>query len=321
MSARIPSLKRELEDNVAEDITNDNEAKPPASDIENADNIVIDVPNNLKARTDFILQQRRDVIQKLCQQSRNGAPNISVEPARTLVQKLTAFMRWLENSVEMTPELRSKTQIDKGLFIMYQKPGLGDRFTLPDRFSAWAERLVGKCKEQKWGAGEVVDEEEEEEEDIVPGRRASASAHKRTASTPAVIATTLRPPPSGHPMFGEKGIMHGVVMKIAKVRTWVLDSRYPKKDAKVYGHNGIPVGTWYPFQVVALFNGAHGSKMGAFLATKNMAPIPSSCRECTMTWITTSETLSSTPGLTLMTTPILRPHSRLALLHKPCTLP
>ena len=57
--------------------------------------------------------------------------------------------------------------------------------------------------------------------------------------------------------------MHGVVLKISsRRRDYILDSRYPKRDAKVFGHNGLDVGQWWPMQIVALFNGAHGSKIG-----------------------------------------------------------
>lgn len=56
--------------------------------------------------------------------------------------------------------------------------------------------------------------------------------------------------------------MHGVALKVGPRRVYAIDTRYPQRDAKVYGHNGLEVGSWYPMQLVALFHGAHGMTMG-----------------------------------------------------------
>jgi hypothetical protein len=78
-----------------------------------------------------------------------------------------------------------------------------------------------------------------------------------------VAATTIRLPSPQHPIFGTEGIMHGVALKInAQRNNYVLDLRYQKRDAKVYGHNGLEVGSWWPMQLLALFHGAHGMKIG-----------------------------------------------------------
>ncbi|KAF8473183.1 PUA-like domain-containing protein [Kalaharituber pfeilii] len=45
-------------------------------------------------------------------------------------------------------------------------------------------------------------------------------------------------------------------------KRYILDPRYQKKRADVFGHNGLEVGDWWPFQSFALRDGAHGSKMG-----------------------------------------------------------
>lgn len=98
------------------------------------------------------------------------------------------------------------------------------------------------------------------------GKRRKTSVTNTSSKSNAsldIAPTTLRPPPANHPIFGTSGIMHGVVLKISSRRKdYVLDSRYPKRDAKVFGHNGLAVGDWWPMQLLALFHGAHGARMG-----------------------------------------------------------
>lgn len=87
-------------------------------------------------------------------------------------------------------------------------------------------------------------------------------ASSKSNASLEIAPTTLRPPPTSHPVFGTSGIMHGVVPKISSRRkNYILDSRYSKRDAKVFGHNGLTVGDWWPMQLLALFHGAHGARM------------------------------------------------------------
>jgi hypothetical protein len=96
----------------------------------------------------------------------------------------------------------------------------------------------------------------------------AASGSKRCKSSTSnpvrELATTIvRPPPRHYPIFGIDGIMHGVALKIgARRKDYILDSHYPKREAKVYSHNGLQVGDWWPMQLLALFHGAHGARMG-----------------------------------------------------------
>lgn len=44
-------------------------------------------------------------------------------------------------------------------------------------------------------------------------------------------------------------------------KTYILNPRYEKRQAKVPGHNGLTPGDWYPLQRCALAKGAHGQSM------------------------------------------------------------
>jgi hypothetical protein len=228
---------------------------------------VLDVPNNLEAQVAFINAEIM-VINNLCQLSRKieGAPDpqtvnamfchlakkmggggpdpntVNAEVKGWLL-RLELFMRWVETNVEISPTLNERTRIGEALQLMFDKPEYHFQETTRYR----ARTLYERWQAQAWGKGEVIEE------------RSDDDANAVTSDD----ATTVRLPPRNHPIFGIGGIMHGVCLRIGPLRKdYVLDSRYQQRDAKVYGHNGLQVGDWWPLQVLALFHGAHGSRSG-----------------------------------------------------------
>lgn len=63
---------------------------------------------------------------------------------------------------------------------------------------------------------------------------------------------------------GKSNLMRGIRITRGPAggRTYALDPSYPKREAAVVGANGLSVGDWWPFQICALRDGAHGSRMG-----------------------------------------------------------
>ena len=51
-------------------------------------------------------------------------------------------------------------------------------------------------------------------------------------------------------------------------KTRTVDPHF-KRSANVFGHNGLTVGDWWPYQICALRDGAHGSLMGGIAGTKD----------------------------------------------------
>lgn len=232
-------------------------------------NEIIDIPNNLEVRIKFIDQETLRVVQKLCVESRKvkGIPDSTSEPTKSLLPRLEAFLRWLETSVEITPALKQRSKIASGLELMFKKP----EFHFEIRTRERAQQLYERWEAQNWGKGEVIEESTDDEDSVTTSsdaesghkRRKSSSASATQGSGAIIVPGKIRAPPKDHPIFGEDGIMHGVVLKMSSHRKdYVLNSRYTKTDAKVFGHNGLDVGQWWPMQIVALFNGAHGSKIG-----------------------------------------------------------
>jgi hypothetical protein len=183
-----------------------------------------------------------------------------------LLPRLESFLQWLETSVEITPCLKERSKVATCLKLMFNIP----RFHFEERTKDRARQLYERLEAQNWGKGEVI--EEDDEGSVTSGddgagnskrRRSSSDATPRRDSGADITVTTIRAPRASHPIFGESGIMHGVVLKITNGRkSYILDSRYPKRDAKVFGHNNLEVGQWWPMQILALFHGAHGARMG-----------------------------------------------------------
>ena len=61
-----------------------------------------------------------------------------------------------------------------------------------------------------------------------------------------------------------KHIMRGIQIGGDARSTYKLDTKYltPPRNFRIFGHNGLEVGDWWPLQLCALRDGAHGSAQG-----------------------------------------------------------
>ena len=76
-------------------------------------------------------------------------------------------------------------------------------------------------------------------------------------------------PPTNHPIFGDAGIMRGILIRAdAKRKSYYVREDYPKRNSNIIGENGLLVGDWWPFQLCALRDGAHGSPMSGIAGTE-----------------------------------------------------
>ncbi|KAB5513524.1 PUA-like domain-containing protein [Coniochaeta sp. 2T2.1] len=187
----------------------------------------------------------------------NGNPPETPE-VRGYLDFLDAFLPWLELEGEtiMTPTIRAQTNIRNALNVL-SNPA----YKCPEDIAARAKRIFGRFEEDEWGAGR---------DENSGGDDAEATPISPTQPTTPTITTdytyTLtRPPPPEHPIWGVKGIMHGFLNQPTPSRkiNYVFDPRYAheKRNCKVFGHNGLTPGDWWPYLKVALFHGAHGMSM------------------------------------------------------------
>ncbi|EFX03952.1 hypothetical protein CMQ_880 [Grosmannia clavigera kw1407] len=226
------------------------------------------IPNvgvSFASRVDYIKNIRRKVIQHLAVQFKNksGRQELSRVP------QLEQFLQYLDNCVEMTPQLRDATYIDKGLDLI-----IDAKYCFPARFVQTARDLKQKWTDQNWGEDLVVDEGSDSE----GGADGSLNAVSNNVERQTTVVTaggdmvTIHPPPRGHAIFGEHGIMHGVVITQGKNagRVYRRNPNYRPHNAMVFGHNGLAVGAWWPMQMVALFHGAHGSSQGGIAGSARL---------------------------------------------------
>ena len=224
---------------------------------------VLQVSHDPTKRHEFLKDQRMRVIQPLAQKTTKGdVLQMDTVEVRELLNKLDKLLTWLETDVTMSEALKKNTQIDVGLKLIFGTP----RYQFPEVYSARARALHEKWTAENWGASEVQDEANTESSDEdageQTGRRDSVAAKRARVENTGVKTTTVRFPSPDHPIWGKDGIMHGVALTGRARRTYKLDPRYKQRTAKVYGHNGLNSGDWFPYQIIALFRGAHGSAMG-----------------------------------------------------------
>jgi hypothetical protein len=144
-------------------------------------------------------------------------------------------------------------------------------------------------------------------------RRRARAVHERCQ----VLATIEHWPPPDHPIWGTGGIMHRLLLIIdGEKKSYIVDPRYLKRIAKVYGHNGLQVGAWFALRWLALLYGAHNKAMDGIAGSGKLAPTAWSYPEESMkNLIRTMATSSSTRTIVVTKTRIPKTHSHQATRH------
>lgn len=148
----------------------------------------------------------------------------------------------LDVSREISPELAERGQIKKAL-IELSDPGN----RLPQDVAREASRIFNLFEQRAW----------------------SATALSQTARPTTGASSTY--PPSDHPIWGDQGIMHGVLPDrgAGGNRTYKLDGRFSPRSARAYGHNGLRPGDWFAMQKCAIFRGAHAQPLHGIAGDKD----------------------------------------------------
>ncbi|KAI1203491.1 hypothetical protein F5X97DRAFT_330171 [Nemania serpens] len=157
----------------------------------------------------------------------------------------TLYIDWLETNFEMTPRIKSIAKVDLVLQRLIDPAN-----NVPGELANQAKTLLDKYTADNWGQDVVNDEESD----------GNPPAESLPDELPTISIIQL--PSATDPVFGIEGIMYGIIpVTSGKRKDYRLRTDIPRKSAKVYGHNGIPLGTWFPLQINALFWGAHGARM------------------------------------------------------------
>ncbi|KAH8675276.1 PUA-like domain-containing protein [Xylariales sp. PMI_506] len=165
-----------------------------------------------------------------------------------------AHLAWMSSEIEMTPTIRDKTRIKLLLDLILDDSTIH----FPEDIEGMARDLYYKWTAEEWGIDRVTDGDVDAEDMPIGG----------TAQD--VTLTQVALPSPGDPLYGSQGIMHGILVvrsDMTRRKVYRFNPHVPRTPANVFGHNGIPVGAWFAFQIVAHQRGAHGSSSGGIHGT------------------------------------------------------
>jgi SAD/SRA domain len=215
--------------------------------VENVDDVVMYIPDNYIKKESFIRNEMRHNVKLCVVKTKNGQ-----ELTREQDNRLALFLHAL-NGVSMTKNLAKDSLAISTFTAILKHP---NHFNFPQKYLDMIDSLCKKWESENWGKGaEATDSDTDDTEDEPP-------ATSRVTPRSENNITLMRRAPRNHRIYGVDGIMRGIIIKQGKTRAYCLDTNWPKKDARVYGHNGLQVGDWWPLQIAALRDGAHGARMG-----------------------------------------------------------
>ncbi|TGJ84874.1 hypothetical protein E0Z10_g3886 [Xylaria hypoxylon] len=185
----------------------------------------------------------------------NTVVNMETNPAQTVrvLNKMRnrfvdapLYLDWLDTNVQMTPRIHKLTGVELVLTSL-----IDPKNKAPEDLVKKAEALLIKYKAENWG------------QDVVPDEDPVGDSNAQPLSAGASTIDEIQLPLANDPIFGVAGIMYGVIVDTSgKRKDYRLRVDLARKSPKVYGHNDIALGSWFPLQINALFWGAHGARMG-----------------------------------------------------------
>lgn len=214
------------------------------------------VSRDFETRRDWIVNESRQSITRFAIASRRAGcvPDLLDPRNQESLERTKRLLTFLEHGFEVEPRYQDEARLADILKLVFDNPV----FHFPDDVKTRARALYDDFEASDWGAANAVDGEDRIE-DHLPISPTTSGNDQRAMQD---VAMRIRLPPPEHPVWGIRGIMHGVCPKVGSRHSTVLDPRYlhEKRTAKVFGHNGHQPGAWFPSQFLALFRGAHGSK-------------------------------------------------------------
>ena len=143
---------------------------------------------------------------------------------------------------------------------------------------ATARKLYDRFDAQDWGKPEEVVIISDDETEHITAESSTRGTKRRkgidaniegtvrtSRSQPSSKKTKLRYPDADHPAYGKGGVMDGIILRrnlASKRDSRLLDPSRSHRSAKVFGHNNLQVGQWWPMQICLVRDGGHGSSQG-----------------------------------------------------------
>lgn len=248
---------------------NDSNNSDSEGDSAGNDNIIIpEVPSgSLKS---WLIYHGTKAITGYAQKSKraSGIPESSKEIDGYL-ERIKLFLNFLEyGNFQISPTYKDTAglQLHKSLEIVFNRSKY-PQFHFPESYETRAEALFNRFEALNWGATTPANTGPTGHAVAQPS--SSSSPIKRNLTRPQTITRALYPP-EDHPIWGRRGILHGLTPvegSARRRRGMILDSRYEQRRANIHGANGLSLGQWFPSQHAALFRGAHGHPQAGIYGT------------------------------------------------------
>lgn len=182
---------------------------------------------------------------------------------------LEAIIQEISSIEAMTPKIEKAENLRAHLEIMIGNSArVKHEYQFPDPLPDKAAAVLEKFEAINWGATEEPDVEEIPP--IPTSQTTSVGRRPRTPSSPTGRKSKSPPrvPRIDHPIFGEEGIMRGIMINSGDMISYLMNPRFPNRDCNVVGHNRLEVGDWWPLQVCAMRDGAHGARISGIAGGK-----------------------------------------------------
>ena len=168
--------------------------------------------------------------------------------------------------IEKSLSLRSHLQIIVGDY-----PTVKHEYHFPDPYPDKAAAVLEKFEAMNWGATEEAEETTTSPTSPTSPTSSKAALYMGLPPNPKLAKPVKSKPliPSAdHPIYGIDGIMRGILISGSGVRSYSISSRFSARDCNVAGNNGLSVGDWWPMQLCALRDGAHGARISGIAGSK-----------------------------------------------------
>lgn len=173
--------------------------------------------------------------------------NLPNHPARPLTAPECAVLDGILDQISSIPKITRKIERDlnlrKVLQLVVGTYNLVDwDYAFPDPLPAKAAAILANFEAMNWSA--------------------TGADEPEPAATNAVAVNSVRRPPATNAYYSPTGPMRGILFREHNTFRYVCDPQFQRRSADVRGHNGHTVGDWWPLQICAYRDGAHGVMQG-----------------------------------------------------------
>jgi len=225
-----------------------------------ADEQSLVIPNDIDARVSLLFDEGKMIIKdyslKCKLDSKTGElqkEGLNADVTRKLVEIVKAFA----NFEGLNGGIAKKTNLKRVLQVIANCTKDNLRFSFPDEVVTIAQEAVEKYEREGWG--ENADTKLINDEDTTPTSPTNRPSQQPSSKKQGHY---VRVPPRNHPIYGENGIMRGIIVdRSVKMVSYRLgkfiqfpdyshlacsranvDNRFPRRYPKFVGHNGLTVG-------------------------------------------------------------------------------